>query len=126
MHYEIIPRPFVQRTYQGRFSPKAKKYHTYLNQLRILGIELPDCGAHITFHLPMPKSWPKKKKEAMNCTPHQQAPDLSKLLRALEDAVRPRIKGDPTSGDENIWQYGELEKLWSYKGGITIVVMGSF
>jgi len=60
----------------------------------------------------MPKSWPKYKKEKMVGRPHQQKPDLDNLLKALVDACYQEDKG--------IWNYGELKKLWDYKGSIII------
>jgi Holliday junction resolvase RusA-like endonuclease len=44
--------------------------------------------------------------------PHQQKPDLDNLLKALVDACYQEDKG--------IWNYGELKKLWDYKGSIII------
>ena len=56
--------------------------------------------------------WSKKKKAMMVGTPHQQVPDLSNMLKAIEDAI--------FLDDSAIWNYSGLEKLWAYEGSIVI------
>ena len=114
MRYPITPIPYPKITYKSRFSPRAKRYWAWCDHIRNLGVNLPNSGAYITFLIPMPKSWSKKKKEAMNMTPHQQTPDIKNLLWAIEDALR--------KDDKNIWHYSGLEKTWSYEGAIEIVI----
>jgi Holliday junction resolvase RusA-like endonuclease len=41
----------------------------------------------ITFLVPMPKSWSKKKKKEMLFKPHQQKPDIDNYLKAFMDAL---------------------------------------
>ena len=41
----------------------------------------------IEFHVPMPKSWSKKKKILHNGKPHNQTPDLDNFLKAWKDSV---------------------------------------
>ena len=41
----------------------------------------------IEFHVPMPKSWSKKKRGYMNGAAHQQRPDLDNYLKAWKDSV---------------------------------------
>ena len=59
----------------------------------------------------MPATWSAKKKTRMENQPHESKPDISNLLKALEDAVYP-------DSDEQIWRYGELEKVWGVVGAI--------
>lgn len=49
----------------------------------------------------------------MDQQPHLQKPDLSNLIKALEDAVY--------SQDSIIWSYAGLAKRWAYKGSIEII-----
>ena len=81
----------------------------------MLGAELIP-GVSIKFIIAMPRSWSKKKKEAMAGTPHCVRPDLKNLLEALEDAVFYKQKG----GDAHMWSYDRLEKRWGKKGKIII------
>jgi len=69
-------------------------------------------GDKITFILPMPKSWSKKKKEQMYLKPATSRPDLDNLIKALWDAVH--------NEDKNLWKIGESQKLWGYEGEIII------
>ena len=100
-----MTKPDIKRV--GKFSPRAKRYVKYCDDLRMIGVWLPDSQASITFLLPMPKSWGKKKKEKMNMTKHQQTPDLKNLLAAVEDATRGKYAGN--QDDRKIWHYsGQL------------------
>ncbi|KNE88062.1 hypothetical protein PSTG_18543, partial [Puccinia striiformis f. sp. tritici PST-78] len=55
--------------------------------MRLHRISLPECGYHVTFVLPMPDSWSKKKRTEMAGKPHQQKPDKDNLEKALLDAI---------------------------------------
>ena len=80
--------------------------------MRAAGVELPESGAIITFILPMPQSWSRKKRIETHGKPHQQKPDLDNLLKALADAVHEE--------DCRIWNYGSITKLWGETGAINI------
>ena len=80
--------------------------------VRIYNVELPPEGAAVTFFLPIPKSWSEKKRAEHLGGPHETRPDLSNLLKALEDAVY----GD----DSHIWQYAGLCKRWGNEGKIVV------
>lgn len=76
---------------------------------------LPSFGAHVTFVIPMPKSWPKKKKKQMGGCAHMDKPDLDNLLKALGDALY--------SDDSGIWDI-HATKRWGYEGRIVIEERG--
>jgi len=92
--------------------PATAKYWEFCDHVRAAGVELPESGAVITFILPMPQSWSKKKREQMHGQPHQQKPDLDNLLKALADAVHKE--------DCRIWNYGSVSKRWGDEGLIAI------
>jgi Holliday junction resolvase RusA-like endonuclease len=112
--YLITPvaKPRMTRADKWKQRPKVLKYRAFCDEVRLNKVELPESGASITFHLPMPKSWSKKKRSEMLSKPHQQVPDLDNLLKALSDAVY--------SDDCRIWHYKDLKKLWSENGYIEI------
>ena len=58
----------------------------------------------IEFHIPMPKSWSKKKKELHNGTPHKQRPDLDNYIKAWCDSV--------FEEDSVVWRF-KASKLWT-------------
>ena len=60
---------------------------------------------------PMPKSWSKVKKDRMRGQPHQQTPDYSNCLKALEDALHP--------DDKKIW-FVDGKQRWADEGAIVI------
>lgn len=63
------------------------------------------------FMIPMPDSWSKKKKEAMNGLPCKQKPDTDNLLKLIGDFLK--------QDDAHIW-YMKGQKYWAYKGSILI------
>ena len=108
----IKPQPKPRITHRGRFSDRAKRYYKYAENLRSLmgKNELPDAF-RVTFYLPMAKWWSKKKRDERRGTPHQQTPDYSNLLKALEDALHPN--------DKRIWKV-DGQSLWADEGSIEI------
>ena len=107
-----VPKPRMTQSDKWKMRPAVLRYRDFCDQVRAAGIELPDYGAVITFVLPMPNSWSKKKRIAMHGKPHQQKPDLDNLLKALADAVH--------EDDSHIWNFGSVSKLWGNEGLIAI------
>jgi len=48
---------------------------------------LPEQGAHITFYIPVPKSWPKHKKESKHLMLHDSTPDVDNCAKAFLDSL---------------------------------------
>lgn len=48
---------------------------------------MPPAGASITFFIPVPPSWSKKKKKQYHGTFHQSTPDIDNLLKAFSDSL---------------------------------------
>lgn len=89
------------------------QYRRFANTCRLQKVELPFCGAHVTFILPMPDSWSDKKKKNMDGYRHIQKPDLDNLIKALGDAIY--------SDDSKIWDL-HATKRWGRTGKIIIEV----
>ena len=47
----------------------------------------PEQGGHLIFHIPIPKSWKKYKKESMHNKLHQSTPDWDNLAKAFFDSL---------------------------------------
>tara|TARA_R100000656_G_scaffold123856_1_gene100904 strand:+ start:1904 stop:2257 length:354 start_codon:yes stop_codon:yes gene_type:complete len=67
----------------------------------------------IEFHVPMPKSWSKKKRALYNGQPHQQRPDLDNYLKAWIDSV--------FEEDSLVWKV-KATKLWTDESGHIIII----
>ena len=111
--YAITPVPKPRQTRSDKWRKRAcvLRYRSFADECRLKGVKI-ENGDSITFILPMPKSWSKPKKMLCNGTPHTQTPDLSNLLKALEDAV--------LKNDSHMWNYSGLYKFWGYTGEIVI------
>lgn len=72
---------------------------------------LPESNYHMIFHIPMPDSWPKKKKLEMDGQPHKQKPDKDNLEKGVLDAL--------CKEDSYVWD-GRVSKYWAFKGKIVI------
>jgi hypothetical protein len=92
--------------------PAVVRYFAYKDECRFQGVTLPESGYHLTFHLPMPKSWSKNKKLEMCGQPHQQTPDKDNLEKALLDAI--------FTEDCRVWD-GRVTKRWATTGMIEIL-----
>jgi len=115
--YPITGMGKPRATQRDKWNPSkaVQKYRLFADTVRLYDINIPDAGYHITFVLPMPKSWAKKKRAAMDGKPHQQKPDKDNLEKALLDAAR---KGH-VSDDCTIWD-GRVSKLWGETGAVII------
>ena len=78
----------------------AVKQSEYMNPHDCLSLH----SFEIEFHVPMPKSWSKKKKIEFNGKPHQQRPDLDNYLKAWKDSVYEE--------DAVVWRV-KASKLWT-------------
>lgn len=113
-----IPRDKLRPSGLARLL-RIEKYNDYKLSLsaeaKRLQFTLPEIGAGITFFVPVPKSWSKKKKKLFHGEFHQSRPDLKNLLTPLEDSL--------LSEDKGICHYEYLCKRWvnSEKGWIEIV-----
>lgn len=104
--YEITPIGKPRMTQRDRWHkrPATAAYWAYKEQVRLLGICLPESGYHVTFVIPMPKSWSKTKRAQYVGQPHQQKPDKDNLEKALLDAV---FDEDSMSGTDGLPRSGE-------------------
>jgi len=111
--YNITPmgKPRMTRADKWKKRPEVLRYRAFCDHVRLLGVELPEAGAHITFILPMPPSWSKKKRQEMAGKPHQQKPDKDNLEKALMDAIY--------ADDAHIWD-SRVTKRWGEVGQIII------
>lgn len=113
MEYKINPvaKPRMTRADKWKKRPATTKYWKFVDQCRLERVILPCFNSHVTFILPMPVSFSRKKKDRLNGKPHMQRPDLSNLLKALEDALYQE--------DSGIYDI-HITKVWGLVGKIII------
>ena len=94
--------------------PCVLKYFKFKDSIKIQakrqGYALSDT-LEVIFYIPMPKSWPKKKKALLNGKPHKQRPDIDNILKGLLDTLLV---------DDSIVHDVTCKKIWAYKGSIVI------
>jgi len=91
------------RQYKESFCVLRSPYHAHDLEFESFEIE---------FHVPMPKSWSKKKRKDMAGSPHQQRPDLDNYLKAWKDSV--------FEEDSVVWRV-KASKVWTDGLGHIIV-----
>lgn len=66
----------------------------------------------VTFYIPMPQSWSKKKKAEKEGSPHDQKPDIDNLIKGFLDAVY----------EEDKYVYHIIgSKFWAREGLISLM-----
>jgi Holliday junction resolvase RusA-like endonuclease len=70
---------------------RLERYNNYKIDLgaeaKRKGFSMPPIGCSITFFIPVPPSWSKKKKKLHHGRFHQSKPDLDNLLKAFMDSL---------------------------------------
>lgn len=111
--YNVVPmgKPRMTRADKWKQRPEVMRYRAFCDHVRLLGVVMPESNSHVTFVIPMPKSWSKKKRSEMDGKPHQSKPDKDNLEKALMDAL--------FTDDSHIWD-SRVTKLWGEEGQIII------
>ncbi len=112
--YDINPFAKPRMTQQDKWKKRevVERYFRFKDQVKARGIKLPESNYHVIFVLPMPKSWPKKKRNMLRGKAHQQTPDKDNLEKALLDAVYQE--------DSVVWD-GRTSKFWGDRGYIIVL-----
>jgi Holliday junction resolvase RusA-like endonuclease len=70
---------------------RIEKYNDYKITLSGLAKQKhwspPEQGGHLTFYLPVPKTWKQYKKQEMHMKLHQSRPDWDNLAKAFFDSM---------------------------------------
>lgn len=105
-----IGKPRMTQRDKWAKRPCVARYWAFKDELRKQwdGDKVP-CQICLTFHLPMPKSWSKKRRNQMLGTPHKQKPDIDNLVKSFLDCL--------LEDDSYVWRV-DASKLWSEGGSI--------
>ncbi len=112
MIYPIVPTPKPRMTQRDKWQkrPAVMRYRAFADECRMRGVTIPEDGSVVVFTLPMPKSWSGRKRAEMNGQPHTQKPDLSNLVKAIEDAVMKDDSAVHTMAARKVWgERGSIE-----------------
>lgn len=126
IYQEPIPKARPRVTRNGTYTPPRTK--KAMNEVSKQVKEHPECpetplsapvSVETTFHVSMPKSWSKKKREAMLGEPVAKKQfDIDNLQKLIFDALNEILWED----DGQIWEsYGK--KVWSNEGKILLNVV---
>jgi Holliday junction resolvase RusA-like endonuclease len=70
---------------------RLEKYNRYkvslLAESKRQRFTIPPCGLWVTFFIPLPKTWSKKKKKQYHGTFCQSRPDIDNLCKAFMDSL---------------------------------------
>ena len=110
-----VAKPRMTQSDKWKQRPAVLTYRAFCDLLRLQaqqeGFALGD-RVGISFSVPMPRSWSKKKKLEFNGTPCQAKPDLDNLCKSVLDALM--------TEDKFVWKL-QAEKRWSITGMIEIL-----
>jgi Holliday junction resolvase RusA-like endonuclease len=113
---DVVPMGAPRQTQRDRWArrPVIVRYHGYKDELRLKlpGYELPR-EVMIEFHLPMPKSWSKKKRAEMVGEYHDQKPDIDNLCKAFMDVWK-------DGEDDKVVHSLTARKFWAEEGYIVL------
>lgn len=111
-----IGKPRMTQRDRWKKRPSVNRYYQYKDSLKEQAQQLDfEVGNRIflVFHIPMAKSWSKKKKEQLLGKAHKQTPDTDNLLKAFCDAL--------CEDDSHVWDKRGI-KLWSDEGKIEVLI----
>lgn len=106
-----VSKPRMNRGDKWKKRKCVLKYWAFKDEVRAKKLKLPVCNYHVTFIVPMPKSWTKKKRSEMDGEGHQQKPDKDNFEKALLDSV--------FDEDSIVWD-GRVTKRWGVLGKIIV------
>jgi len=115
--FNITPMGMPRLTRADKWNQRevVMRYRAFCDEVRLKNVAMPEQGGHITFVVPMPKSWSQKKRVTMNGQAHQQKPDADNMIKALMDAL--------FTDDAYIWDF-RVTKVWGESGQILISDIG--
>lgn len=106
-----VPKPRMSRSDVWKKRPIVERYWAFKDELNLLVKGELEPSLKLVFHVPMPKSWTKKKKADMDGKPHQQKPDVDNYIKAFLDAL---------CTDDSYIYHVDGWKFWSTEGAIEV------
>ena len=110
-----FPKPRMTQRDKWKKRPIVVKYHIFKDSLKHYAEEYQyniKGVLSLTFVIPFPESYSKKKKNDLRGNPHLLKPDLDNLVKAFKDAL--------CVNDSHVYKYKDIEKIWGDEGKIII------
>ena len=114
-----VPKPRQTRSDVWKKRPAVMRYRQFADELRLAcqyDEFIPSQELIIEFHMPMPKSWSKKKKLEMIGRYHTVTPDLDNLIKSCVGALFSKTERD----DACVYSI-VAKKVWSVIGRINLM-----
>lgn len=114
--FNITPNTKPRQTVSDRWNKRkcVMQYRRFADSMRARAAELNfqlTSPVIVEFYVPMPVSWSRKKRLAMDGQPHTQTPDYDNFLKSA---------GDSLLGQDNLLSDCHARKIWSTEGKIII------
>jgi hypothetical protein len=112
MRYDITPMGAPRMTRRDKWAkrPVVMRYFALRDEIRASGMVITDWS-FVTFGIPMPDSWSKRKKAEFLGKPHRNRPDCDNLWKFLGDSI--------FQEDCHISRI-QCRKIWAEKGFIEV------
>ena len=113
---KITPMGKPRMTQRDRWKkrPRVLRYNAFKDTLRLSTIgKLPKDPSRLSWiaYLPIPASWPKKKKSEMAGKLHRQRPDRDNIDKAILDTLFKEDSGIASGMIEKRWDDGNGPRL---------------
>lgn len=115
IHTIPIAKPRMTQRDKWAKRPAVQKYYAYKDELRYNAMSKRFTlgnNIQLQFHIPLPKSYSNKKKEALKREPHQVKPDIDNLIKSVLDSLKEK--------DQEIHSIF-AQKVWSDNGPMIII-----
>lgn len=123
LEIHLTPMGKPRQTQRDKWDKRAcvVRYRDMADQLRaackINGYELGN-RLFVEFHLPMAKSWSKKKQREKLGSPHDQKPDIDNMCKSVMDALSKEDKEVHTCYARKFWsESGKPGKIVLFPSG---------
>jgi len=110
--YPITPCPAPRMTQSDKWNKRdcVMRYFAFRDEVKLYDVQY-ENGQAVTFVIPFPASYSKKKRAALLGQPHTLKPDKDNLMKALLDSIY--------DDDSHINETHEY-KIWGNTGAIII------
>jgi len=114
IYIKPIGKPRMTQRDRWAKRPCVMRYRAFADQMRAetASLDLRDVEKLSWLAVfALPKSWSKKKKEAMGGKPHRQRPDRDNIDKAILDSLFKDDSGIASGHIEKIWDDGKGERI---------------